>query len=207
MADIVDVFTAEHREILERLKFLVTTPRQSPHEHLRVNELTQELVILCSGHEAVEELRFWPAVRQRVPGGEGLAETAIEQETEAKWALHHLNGRVPEDPEFDSLLIRFADAARHHVEFEENEVWPAFVDAVGPADREELGAKAASDMRTAPTRPHPGTPATPRALGTVGRLTAFGDRALDVLTGRGRPFQPGPAGSATAQDERESDKG
>ncbi|HLH45871.1 MAG TPA: hemerythrin domain-containing protein [Acidimicrobiales bacterium] len=201
MADLVDVLRADHEQTLHLLDLLLRAPTGRGEDNLRANEMTQELVILCSGHEAVEEMHFWPAVRELVPRGIELTDAGLEQERAAKWVLHHLNGRVPEDVEYGDLLREFAEATRAHIAFEQDEVWPPFLEAVGIPAREELGAAAVRDKRIAPTRPHPGTPATPRVLGTAGRLTALADRALDAVLGRGRRFAAGQGGAGTAEEE------
>lgn len=42
--------------------------------------MTEDLIIEESKHETVEEMYFWPLVRERVPDGNRLADEAIGQE-------------------------------------------------------------------------------------------------------------------------------
>ena len=51
--------------------------------------MVEELVIEESRHEAVEEMYFWSAVRDRVPNGDELADTATGQEQKGKEILNH----------------------------------------------------------------------------------------------------------------------
>jgi hypothetical protein len=44
----------------------------------------------------------------------------------------------------------------------------------------------AAAKKSAPTRPHPHTPASPGVLKTVGAAAAVTDKARDAMTGRGR---------------------
>lgn len=187
MPDLIELLSNDHGEILALLHRLETEPHDTPEARLIINEVAQQLVIRESGHEAVEEMHLWPAVRDQVEGGNRLADFAIEQETLGKEALQALSRLTPGDAAFDETFKRVAKAIKEHVAFEQEQVWPEVTGAIGRAQRKRLGDKAAHDERHAPTRPHPSTPADPKVLGTAGRLTALVDRAADAVTGRGRP--------------------
>jgi Hemerythrin HHE cation binding domain len=128
---------------------------------------TQALVIEASRYEALEEMFFWPIVRECHPGGDALADEAMAQEQRASRVLAELDGLEAGDARLETLLGAFTEAAREHIEFEESQVWPG-LHAVLPAEAaEELGRSP-----TARDRPHPAASAqAPRA----GR--AQGDRA------------------------------
>lgn len=57
------------------------------------------------------------------------------------------------DPEFDDLLAKFIPAAREHIGYEENRVWPPLCQTLSAAEAEQLGGKLADAKNTAPTRP------------------------------------------------------
>jgi hypothetical protein len=50
---------------------------------------------------------------------------------------------------------------------------------------DELGSKLEAAKKTAPTRPHPRTPASPGALKTAGPLAGSADKVRDKITHRG----------------------
>src|SRR5262249_47465286 len=137
-------------------------------------------------HEAAEEQYFWPAVRERVPDGNQLADEAIAQETEAKNVLARLDKASSGDAEFTALIAEFIPAARAHIAFEESQVWPTLRAALSAAEAEELGAKVRRAEDKGPTRPHPHTPANPAVLKTAGPIVGAIDRLRDAMTGRGR---------------------
>jgi len=186
--DIVDVLRADHDLILRQLRDLIGHPHERPEDRLRVNERTQELIIGCSQHEAIEEQHFWPLVGDELPDGEALVTQGLEQEQAGKWVLHHLHHRVPENPDWDDLLLEAADAIRRHIDFEQEMVWPSLIAHVDLADRQDAARRAVRARRLAPTRPHPGSPATPGAQASTGKLTGIADRLADAATGRGRRF-------------------
>ena len=148
-------------------------------------KMTQELIIEESKHEALEEMYFWPAVREHLLAGDTLADEATGQEQEAKRVLADLDKLDASDADFEKLLAKFTMAARRHIEFEETRVWPGLRAALTAETAAELGTKIADGKSTAPTRPHPHTPPTPGALKTAGPVAAATDKVRDTITGRG----------------------
>ena len=70
-------------------------------------------------------------------------------------------------------------------QFEETLVWPGLRTALNSERAAELGTQIAEGKKTAPTRPHPHTPASPGVLKTAGPAAAVADKARDAMTGRG----------------------
>jgi hypothetical protein len=149
-------------------------------------KMAEELVIEESKHEAMEEMYFWPAVRDKLPGGDTLADQATGQEQEAKKVLDRLGKLDAGEPEFERLLGEFLIAGREHMEFEETRVWPGMRQALTAQEASELGTKIQEGKKTAPTRPHPATPPQPAVLKSAGPMVAALDRARDAATGRGQ---------------------
>ena len=147
--------------------------------------MTEELIIEESKHEALEEMFFWPAVREYIQSGYTLADEATGQEQAAKQVLANLDKLGSGDAEFERLLGKFVMDAREHIEFEETQVWPLLRTALPAETSAELGEKIAEGKKTAPTRPHPHTPPSPSALKAAGPVAAAADKVRDKLTGRG----------------------
>ncbi|MBV9446479.1 MAG: hemerythrin domain-containing protein [Streptosporangiaceae bacterium] len=189
MPDVFDVLSKDHTEVKRMLTELQTGPTKQTgadeDQLLLRKKMTEELIIEESRHEAVEEMYFWPAVREHVPDGDQLADEAIEQEQEGKEVLNSLDKLNASDLEFENLLGKFAEAAREHIAFEENMVWPGLRSALTAEAASEIGTKLSEAKKTAPTRPHPHTPPSPGALKTTGPAAAMADKARDAMTGRG----------------------
>ena len=147
--------------------------------------MAEELVIEESRHEAVEEMFFWPAVRDHLPDGDRLADEATSQEQEAKHVLNQLDKLDASDAEFERLLITFIEAGRQHIAFEETQVWPGLRAMLSSQAAHDLGTRLAEGKKTAPTRPHPHTPPSPGVLKATGPVAAAADKARDAVTGRG----------------------
>jgi hemerythrin-like domain-containing protein len=189
MPDIFDVLEKDHKEVkqmLARLEKNRPGPDASDKDLKQRKKMAEQLVIEESRHEAVEEMYFWPAVRDRLPDGDKLADEATGQEQEAKVVLDKLDKLDAGDRQFEKLLGEFITSGREHIEFEETEVWPHMRKALSKKDARELGTKVQDAKKTAPTRPHPSTPPKPAALKSTGPAAAAADKVRDAATGRGK---------------------
>jgi Hemerythrin HHE cation binding domain len=189
VADVFSVLARDHEEVKGLLAELEQGPAQvtgaSQDQLARRKKLAEQLIIEESKHEALEEMYFWPAVRAHHAAGNTLADEAAGQEQEAKRVLAKLDKLEAGDPEFDELLAAFTGAARDHIEFEETQVWPGLRPVLPADEAAELGRKITEGKKTAPTRPHPHTPASPGVLKAAGPVAAAADKARDAVTGRG----------------------
>ncbi len=189
MADAFQVLAKDHEEVKRLLDELRQGPTQqtgaSADQLAARRQLTEQLIIEESRHEAAEEMYFWPAVREHLANGDTLADEAVAQEQEAKEVLAKLDKLNADDPEFDKLLATFTTAAREHIALEELKVWPSLREMLTRTAAEELGTQLSKAKDKAPTRPHPHTPGTPGVLKTTGPAAAAADKARDKLTHRG----------------------
>lgn len=179
MADVFVVLGEDHQRVLQILDALTASTTLAAAK----GELVSQLVISESRHEAVEEMYFWPIVKERVENGSILADRAIEQEQGGKEALEALE--KSEGSQRDRLIHGFAAAAREHIAYEQDEVWPRLRRVLSAKEAEELGSQLEEAKETAPTRPHSHTPPTPGMLKTAGPATAAMDKVRDAVTGRG----------------------
>jgi hemerythrin-like domain-containing protein len=189
MPNVFDVLRKDHEEVLRALAELESGPAgvsAGADQRMAREKLVEQLIIEESKHEAVEEEYFWPAVRDRVPGGDGLADHAVEQEQAAKYVLNDLIGVKADDPKFEELLGTFIEDGREHIGYEENSVWPELKKVLSADEADDLGTKVEEGKKFAPTRPHPHTPPKPGVLKTAGPAVAAADKARDAVTGRGK---------------------
>ena len=172
MADVFTVLAKDHAEVKAMLAELDKGPTRATgatEDHLALRKkMTEQLIIEESRHEALEEMYFWPAVREHHPAGDTLADQAAGQEQEAKEVLARLDKLDASDPEFETALGTFTSAARVHIAFEEAQVWPGLRPVLPAGTAAVLGSKIAEGKKTAPTRPHPRTPPSPGALKAAG---------------------------------------
>src|SRR5690349_9049331 len=183
MPSAFDVLASDHEQVKRLLSQFEAAPAASgTNDSLLAarKKMAQTLVIEESKHEAVEEMYFWPAVRERLPDGDKLAGHAVSQEQEGKQVLARLDKADADDPEFESLLAAFIKDGREHIAYEETQVWPKMRNALSAAEASELGDKLTAAKKTAPTRPHPSTPPSPGVLKAAGPAAAAVDKARDA---------------------------
>ena len=189
MADVFEVLGQDHQEVKRMLAELEKGPTAATGasgNHLALRKkMVEQLVIEESKHEALEEMYFWPAVRDKLADGGQLADTATGQEQEGKEVLAQLDKLDADQPEFEQLVSTFIAAGREHIGYEEGQVWPQLRSQLTPDETRSIGEKIAEGKKTAPTRPHPHTPASPGVLKGAGPAVAAADRARDAATGRG----------------------
>jgi len=149
-----------------------------------VTKIIRELAV----HSAIEEMLFYPAVRtaalkadSRV--GEKAAETVLESLEEhhvVKWTLSELQKMTPEDERYDAKVKVLMESVRHHVEEEQDELFPKVRRLLGQKVLQELGARMEKAKKLAPTRPHPRAPDQPPGNMVAGTMAAVMDRAKDL---------------------------
>jgi Hemerythrin HHE cation binding domain len=184
MPDVFEVLAAAHRDVeqmLDRMRALIGAPAELRDQG---GSLADKLISAVSQHEAAEEQYFWPAVKQNVGDGGALAADGIEQETVGKKVLAELDGMAPDDPRFVPLMIKFDHAARAHIAYEEQQVWPSLRAALPADNANGLGARLASATQAGPARPHPRTPPSPALLKAAGPAVAAVDRLRDAASAR-----------------------
>ena len=190
--DALTFLRQDHKSVLGMLEVLDGAPSGTGAAESGLSTMVTNLVIAESQHEAIEEQFFWPAVRELLDDGDSLADTAIEQEQEGKLLLQRLEDGKPGEPDYHEALKAIVKAARDHIAYEQEVVWPAFEAAISRDDLMKLGEKLEAAKKVAPTRPHPGTPPSPAVLKTVGMATALVDHVRDAATGRAAENPPDP---------------
>jgi hypothetical protein len=190
MTSAFDVLAKDHEEVKRMLSELELGPTAAtgadPDELALRKKKVQQLVIEESKHEAAEEMYFWPVVRERLTDGDDLANQAIAQEQKGKEVLDKLDKVDAYSDDFEDLLSGFITAGRTHIAFEEIQVWPGLRVALSAQEADDLGRKLEAAKTSAPTRPHPRTPASPGVQKTAGPAAAAVDRLRDRARGRGK---------------------
>lgn len=164
IADIVD---REHRQLLALLDRL-TGPDATPQEGLPV------LSAALSRHLSAEEQYLLPAVRAALPSATERVDAEIAADAGLLNALKGLT---------DEALTEVAERVRQHVDG----VGGLVTELRAVATDEELirlGNRLEIAEEAAPTRPHPGTPATPPWNRIVEPAVGVVDKVLDVVTRR-----------------------
>jgi len=150
-------------------------------------DVVARIIRELSVHAAIEEMVFYPAIRQAVDDGEieapnikdGVLES-LEEHHIVKWVLSELEGMSAEHERFDAKVTVLMENVRHHVEEEENDLFPKVSKLLGKPRLDELGDAMAEAKKTVPTHPHPRSPDEPPGNLVAGAGAALVDRARDA---------------------------
>ena len=140
--------------------------------------VVDKIIEHLSVHAAIEEQVFYPAVQDASAEAEDTLLEALEEHHLAKLTLNELEKMAPDDKRFDAKVRVLIESVRHHVEEEENELFPKVREALTNEQLNDLGELLEKTKETAPTRPHPFMPDVPPMNQLLGVPMALVDRAI-----------------------------
>ncbi|MEX5303466.1 hemerythrin domain-containing protein [Kocuria sabuli] len=177
--DVVDILTADHRDMLELIGRIKETPEAD-----RRRDLADTLIAEVMRHAVAEEMYVYPAVEEHVPNGAEEVEHDKKEHDEIVQVMKRLEDADASGPGFLELVGELEAQLRHHIDDEESDQFPKLRAGI-PADQlVDLGEKVQTAKKLAPTRPHPHAPHSELFHKTVGPGVGMIDRLRDKLTGR-----------------------
>jgi len=157
MPDVFEVLGKDHAEVKELLTELGKRHpggrRANRAELSERKDMVSELIAEEFRHEAIEEMYFWPVVRDKLPDGDELADAAVVQENEVKKVLAKLGPLEAGSPEFEKLLSEFASSGPEHISFEERQVWPKLRRVLSREEARQIGRQLQEGRKTALAEP------------------------------------------------------
>lgn len=178
--DVVDELTSDHREALELLGRIGSTPDQQQRRDL-VDTVIGEVV----RHSVAEEMYVYPAMREHIPGGKDLVEHDADEHKELEGVMKRLESADTAEARFDDLVREMTEKLRHHAQDEEDQQFPRLREQLPRETLVELRQKVDRAKRLAPTRPHPDAPNAELFHKIAGPGVGMVDRMRDKLTSRG----------------------
>jgi hemerythrin superfamily protein len=152
-------------------------------------DVADRIVRELSIHAAIEEMVFYPAIREAIEKGdtEAMILESLEEHHIVKWVLSEIDGMSPDHERFDAKVTVLMENVRHHVKEEEKDLFPQVNKIFGRDMLDELGDAMVRLKKTVPTHPHPRSPDEPPGNLIAGAGAALVDKALDAgrkLVGR-----------------------
>lgn len=114
MSDVVDLITADHREVERLFEVLKSQPDQR-------SLVLPTLTALLIAHSRAEEAEVYPVARSEAGETDEVAHSQ-EEHARAEELLEKLRKTQTDDARFESILTELVDAVQHHVQEEENTV-------------------------------------------------------------------------------------
>lgn len=177
--DVVDILTADHREMIELIGQIELTPDPGQRR-----DVADTLIAEVMRHAVAEEMYVYPAVKDHVPNGAEEVEHDKKEHDEIVKVMKQVEGVEPSDPEFMELIGQLQAQLSHHANDEETEQFPKLRAHIPQEELVKMGEKVQHAKKLAPTRPHPSAPHSELFHKTVGPGVGMVDRLLDKLTGR-----------------------
>ncbi|WP_295648948.1 hemerythrin domain-containing protein [uncultured Dietzia sp.] len=177
--DVVDILTADHREMIGLLELIEETT--DPAER---RALADAAIAEIVRHSVAEELFVYPVYTREVTDGADEVEHDKKEHQELEETLVKLEGVDSEDANFLRLVRELKGQLDHHVDDEESDQFPKLRRAVSAEELVDLGRKVEAAKKVAPTRPHPDSPHSELFHMTVGLGVGMVDRLRDALSGR-----------------------
>jgi hemerythrin superfamily protein len=142
-----------------------------------VSRIVEELSV----HAGIEETVFYPAIRERfADADEPMVLEALEEHHLVKLSLSELQSMSPDGERYDAKVSVLREVVDHHVDEEENELFPKVRRAFSDSELVELARRLNEARAMAPKRAHPSAPDTPPGNVVANVLVAPLDAATNL---------------------------
>ncbi|ARU31315.1 hemerythrin [Sulfuriferula sp. AH1] len=118
--DLITLLVKDHKEVKEMFEEFESL---SDHSKASKKKIADQICQVLTVHAQVEEEILYPAVRSVIKG-KGLVDEAIVEHASAKELIAHIRNMDPGDDLYDARLKVLSEQVEHHVEEEENKMFP-----------------------------------------------------------------------------------
>jgi hemerythrin superfamily protein len=132
--DAIEMLKQQHREVDELFEELEGAGENARKTKERVFRRIADAMAI---HAGIEEKLFYPA--SKAPDTEELLREAVEEHLSVKRVISDLLESGPEDEQFDARCQVLKEQIEHHVEEEEEELFPKVRKLCSKEELEDLG--------------------------------------------------------------------
>jgi hemerythrin-like domain-containing protein len=185
--DAITLLKDDHRTVRELFRKFEQAGERA---HATKRKVADRIIEELSVHSAIEEQIFYPTARETVERADDEVLESLEEHHIVKWTLSELEGMDPRDERFDAKVTVLVELVRHHMQEEEEDLFPKVRKAMSRQALAELGELMARAKLAAPKRPHPRAPDEPPGNLLAAPLAAVldaGKEAVARVVGRGKP--------------------
>ncbi|PTR16213.1 hemerythrin HHE cation binding domain-containing protein [Nitrosospira sp. Nsp2] len=136
--DAIKLLTADHAKVKKMFKEFEKLSKKN--EEAGKEELAAQICKELTIHAQLEEEIFYPAAREAIDDDDLMNEAMVEHNS-AKDLIAQIQSMGASDPMFDATVKVLGEYVNHHVEEEQNEIFPKVEKA--KVDLEEIGAEMA----------------------------------------------------------------
>ena len=135
--DAIEMLKADH----EKVKGLFRQYEAAGDRAYQKKSIAEEVFTEITVHSSLEEELFYPAVKAETDKqGQELVAEAVEEHHVVAMLIEELKALDPKDERYDAKFSVLMDNVEHHIEEEEDELFPEAEDVLGDAI-EDLGAQ------------------------------------------------------------------
>ena len=136
--DAIKLLTEDHNKVKKLFKEFEKLSKKNDEEGKE--ELATQICKELTVHAQLEEEIFYPAVREAIDDDELMNEAMVEHAS-AKDLIAQIQSMAASDPMYDAVVTVLGEYINHHVEEEQNEMFPKVQKS--DMDLEELGLEMA----------------------------------------------------------------
>ena len=145
----IELLERDHRRLEDLLKKVEeTTPRAVKGRNELLDTITNEL----NAHELIEEKVLYPALKSH-PEAKEIVLEGYQEHHVADLLVKELHGLARSDERWGPKLKVLKENIEHHIEEEENKMFPTGRSVLSRAELEELGARMEAMKADALRRP------------------------------------------------------
>jgi hemerythrin superfamily protein len=119
--DAISVLKNDHKKVKGLFKNFEKLKESGATEDLEA--IVREICAELSMHSEAEERIFYPAARAAF-ANEGLIDEAEVEHASAEDLISQLQASSPDDPKYSATVTVLVEHVRHHIEEEQNEIFP-----------------------------------------------------------------------------------
>ena len=133
--DALALLAADHKEVSKLFKAYEKLAKAEAEGDERL-ELAQQICEMLTAHATIEEEIFYPALRGALDADDLLDEAEVEHAS-AKDLIAQIEAMDPDEALYDAKVTVLGEYIAHHVQEEENEIFPKAKKA--KMDLDEIG--------------------------------------------------------------------
>ena len=150
MAGAVQLLKDDHKTVEDLFARYEAASEDATEEKRQIRD---RIVKELSVHAYIEEEVFYPATKEVRKETEEMVQEALEEHSKAKDMLRKLSALDPDDSVFDEVMRHLVTDIRHHVEEEENEMFPKVSESLSSQELSDLGDRLQEAKSQAPQAP------------------------------------------------------
>jgi hemerythrin superfamily protein len=151
MAGAIQLLKDDHKSVEDLFKRYEKAEERTPSAEKA--KIRDQVVKELSVHAYIEEQVFYTATKEARQGTEEMVKEALEEHSKAKETLRKLMTLNPSDSDFDAEMRHLITDVRHHVEEEEEEMFPKVSEVMSSQELSELGGRLQETKAQAPETP------------------------------------------------------